>query len=205
MVGRCRTPLPVAVAGRRLPPGSGAVCAYPPGMAAGDPRTRPSAAELAVWRHFLRAHALVVRALEAELLAEQDLPLSWYDVLVQLAEAPERRLRMTDLADRVLLSRSGLTRLVDRLAAAGLVRRVRAEDDARGTYTVLTPEGLSRLRQAAPVHLRGIAQHMTGRLDPGELQALGAALAKVADAEAADAEAAAADRAGAALPSQAAS
>lgn len=154
-------------------------------MRSGVAQTRPSPSELAVWRHFLRAHALVVRALEAELLAEQDLPLAWYDVLVQLAEAPDRRLRMTELADRVLLSRSGLTRLVDRLVKAGLVRRSPVADDARGTYTVLTADGLQRLRTATPVHLRGIAEHMTNRLDIDELGALGAALRKVADAESA--------------------
>src|SRR4029079_19422359 len=83
-------------------------------------RHRITQERLAVWREFLEAHALVVGALEAELDAERDLPLAWYDVLVSLAEAPGRRLRMQDLAARVLFSRSGLTRLLDRMVTAGL-------------------------------------------------------------------------------------
>ena len=85
------------------------------------------------------------------------MPLAWYDVLLTLAQAPERRLRMAQLADRVLLSRSGLTRLVDRLEREGLVRREPSPDDARGTYTVLTAAGLRRLRGAVPLHLAGVA------------------------------------------------
>jgi DNA-binding MarR family transcriptional regulator len=140
----------------------------------------PTDAELAVWRSFLCAHAAVVRTLEAELAAETNLPLAWYDVLVQLVEASGRRLRMTELADRVLLSRSGVTRLVDRMVKAGLVRRTPCEDDLRGTYAEITPEGVDALRSAAPVHLRGIATHMTNLLEPAELAALGAAMEKVA-------------------------
>jgi DNA-binding MarR family transcriptional regulator len=135
--------------------------------------------ELAVWRMFLRAHASLTRRLERDLLAEQDLPLASYDVLVQLVEAPDGRLRMTDLADRVLLSRSGLTRLVDRLAAEGLVIRESCTSDARGTFTVITEAGRSRLRAAAPTHLRGIQEYMASRLSPTELDAFGALLAKL--------------------------
>ena len=80
-------------------------------------------------------------------------------MLVQLVEAPERRLRMSELAERVLLSRSGLTRLVDRLEREGLVRREACDDDARGLFTVLTDDGLARLREASPMHLRGVAEH----------------------------------------------
>src|SRR5207237_2294677 len=87
---------------------------------------------IGIWRSFLRAHAGVIRELGRELAAEAGLPLAWYDVLLQLAEAPGRRLRMAELADRVLLSRSGLTRLVDRLQAEQLVRREPSPDDARG-------------------------------------------------------------------------
>jgi len=139
----------------------------------------PSAAELAVWRTFLRAHAEVSRRLEAELVAEHDLPLAWYDVLLQLAEAVDRRLRMTELADRVLLSRSGLTRLVDRLEREGLVARAACPSDARGLFAVLTECGLARLRAAAPTHLRGIAEHMTGRFSAGELEDLGDLVARL--------------------------
>jgi len=127
---------------------------------------------MVAWRSFLKTHAMITRRLEAELMIEEDLPLASYDVLVQLCEAPERRLRMTELAGAVLLSRSGLTRLVDRLTREGLVTRRACEDDARGTYAVLTADGLSRLRKASKVHLRGVEEHMTGRLDTSELATL---------------------------------
>jgi len=142
-------------------------------------RIRPSTGELVAWRTFLRAHAQLTRRLEAELLAEHDLPLPSYDVLLQLAEAPGGRLRMTELADRVLLSRSGLTRLVDRLAREGLVQRQACPQDARGTHAVLTGAGRERLRAAAPTHLRGIAEHVTGKLDPAEVATLTALLGRL--------------------------
>jgi DNA-binding MarR family transcriptional regulator len=131
---------------------------------------------LGVWRAFLGAHSLVVRRLERD-LAEIGTPLAWYDVLLQLAEAPGRRLRMAELAERVLLSRSGLTRLVDRLQGEELVTREPYPGDARGMYTVLTAEGLARLRAAAPIHLAGIQQYWLCKLDDDELRQLGRLLA----------------------------
>ncbi len=133
-----------------------------------------------MWRTFLRAHTHTMRELERELLAETGMPIGWYDVLLQLAEAPERRLRMAELADRVLLSRSGLTRLIDRLQAEGLVRREPSPDDARGTYTVLTEEGMARLRKAAPVHLAGINANWLAHFTDDELRELGDLLRRVA-------------------------
>jgi DNA-binding MarR family transcriptional regulator len=121
----------------------------------------------------------VTRELERELLAETEMPLGWYDVLLQLAEAPGRRLRMAELADRVLLSRSGLTRLIDRLQSEGLVRREPSPDDARGTFTVLTPDGFARLRAAAPMHLAGIRKHWLAHFSDDELRQLGALLNRV--------------------------
>lgn len=141
---------------------------------------RASDWRIGVWRSFLRAHASVIRELENDLVSA-GMPLGWYDVLLQLAEAPGRRLRMADLADRVLLSRSGLTRLIDRLQAERLVRREPSPDDARGTYTVLTEDGMRRLRAAAPVHLAGIRQHWLSHFTDQELRQLGALLARVAD------------------------
>ena len=138
-----------------------------------------TAGELQAWRIFLRAHAQVTRSLEAELVAEHDLPLPSYDVLVQLSESPDRRLRMTELADRVLLSRSGLTRLVDRLAREGLVERQSCPSDARGTLAALTETGLQRLRDAWPTHLRGVAEHVTGKLTADEVAQLTSLLAKL--------------------------
>ena len=131
---------------------------------------------------FLRAHAAVVAALGAELEAERDLPLPWYDVLVSLSDCGGR-LRMQELADRVLFSRSGLTRLVDRMAGAGLVTRERCEDDRRGTFAVLTDAGARRLRDAAGVHLRGIDAHFASHLTDADVAALRSVLAKILTAE----------------------
>lgn len=137
-----------------------------------------STSEQTAWRTFLRAHATLVRRLEAELVAEHELPLASYDVLVQLSESPSRSLRMTELAERVLLSRSGLTRLVDRLVRDGLVERQACPQDARGTLAVLTPAGLERLRAAWPTHLRGVADAIC-RLRPDEVDTLTALLGKL--------------------------
>lgn len=147
-------------------------------------RTGLSAVESTAWRTFLRAHAQVVRRLEHDLLAAHDLPLASYDVLVQLSEAPGHRLRMTELAERVLLSRSGLTRLVDRLQREGLVCRQACPSDARGTHAVLTDVGLDRLRAAWPTHLRGVAEHVTDRLSADELTTLSALLGRLVTAPA---------------------
>ena len=132
----------------------------------------PHDPRLNAWRAFLLAHARVMRTLERELQDEQDLALTDYDVLVQLATADERRLRMSDLADRLLLSRSGATRLVDRLVAGGLVERVTCESDRRGQWAMLTDPGMDRLREATPTHLRGVAEHFVDRLDPEQLREL---------------------------------
>jgi len=124
---------------------------------------------LTAWRTFLRAHASVVRDLERELQSEQHLALTDYDVLVQLAAAGDRRLRMSELADALLLSRSGATRLIDRLVTDGLVERVTCESDRRGQWASLTDAGHQRLRRASPTHLRGVAEHFLDRLPPDDL------------------------------------
>jgi DNA-binding MarR family transcriptional regulator len=140
---------------------------------------RPDPAQLAAWRLLLEAHASTTELLEHELVAERGLPLNRYDVLLNLAEAPGGRLRMQELSASVLLSKSGLSRLVDRMVEAGLVRRERCEDDRRGWFAVLTDQGRSALRRAAPIHLRGIHEHFARHLDPAEVEALTAALSKV--------------------------
>jgi DNA-binding MarR family transcriptional regulator len=139
-----------------------------------------SRTELDVWRSFLRAHSHIIRSLEAELLAAQRLSLASYDVLVQLSEAPGRRLRMTELADAVLLSRSGVTRLVDRLERGGLVARARVNSDGRGIEAVLTQLGYDRLRAASGTHLSGVARHFAGLLDENDLATFGATCEKLA-------------------------
>lgn len=103
-----------------------------------------------------------------------------YEVLLLLAYAEDRRLRMSELADWLVLSRSGATRLVDRLEADGLMTRVSCETDRRGQWAQLTEDGYARLRQASPTHLRGIAEHFLDRIPADELQAMEAALQRVA-------------------------
>lgn len=134
---------------------------------------------LSTWAAFLRAHARVVRELERELQAEQRMALTDYDVLVQLAAAEDRRLRMSELAERLLLSRSGVTRLVDRLVAQGLVEREICDTDRRGQWAALTDAGLDRLRAAAPTHLRGVGEHFLDRMSPDDLASMQAILARL--------------------------
>jgi DNA-binding MarR family transcriptional regulator len=133
------------------------------------------------WRAFLEAHAYVTRLLEADLEAEKTLPLTWYDVLVQLEEAEGHRLRMTELADRVLLSKSGLTRLVDRMCDSGLVSRAPDDRDKRGRWVTMEPAGLARLHDAAPVHMRGIREYFSSQLSDDQAAAIAAALRRIAD------------------------
>lgn len=120
------------------------------------------------WRAFLEAHAAISKTMERELRAECELPLSWYDALVQLHEAGGS-LRMHELADRLLLSRSATTRFADRLERAGLIERQSAASDRRGTIVLLTAEGKAELKRTAPVHMRGIFEHFVDRFDADEL------------------------------------
>ena len=131
------------------------------------------------WRTFLAAHAAVIDRMERELAEGGTLPLGHYDVLLALAEAPGSRLRMHELARDVVLSRSGLTRLVDRLEGAGLLYRERCDDDRRGCYAVLTEDGMEALRRAWPVYARGIAEHFGRHLDDGEARVLDESLGRV--------------------------
>lgn len=111
---------------------------------------------LQAWRAFLNAHARAIRRIEVD-LAEAGLPpLGWYDVLWALYRAPERRLRINQLAEEVVLSRTGMVRLVDRIERAGMLRREPVPDDRRGAYAVLTAEGADLLRRMWPVYERGI-------------------------------------------------
>ena len=141
---------------------------------------RPDDPRLDAWRTFLFAHAQVRRQLERELQAEQEMSLGEYEVLLFLAYSDERRLRMSELADRMVLSRSGATRLIDRLEAAGFVERVSCDTDRRGQWAQLTRAGYERLRAASPTHLRGIGEHFLDRIPADELAVLGDTLARVA-------------------------
>ena len=145
------------------------------------PRRRLTRDELVIWRNFLRVNANITRRLEADLVAEHALPLASYDVLVQLVEAPGHRLRMTELADQVLLSRSGLTRLVDRMERERMVRREACTSDARGLFAVLTDAGYERLKAASATHLRGVDEYLLGRLAMADKQAFGGVLERLLD------------------------
>jgi DNA-binding MarR family transcriptional regulator len=139
--------------------------------------TRPLAteltpAELSAWRGMLRVHSTLVKALDAELQAEHGLPLSSYEVLITLRTAPGKRLRMAELADRAILSRSGMTRLVDRLEREGLLERYRCDSDARGFFAVLTPKGEELLATARRTHLDGVRERFVTHFAPEELATL---------------------------------
>ena len=138
----------------------------------------PGRRGLAAWRSLLRAHATLVRRLDTDLQRETGLALADFDVLAQLAEA-HGELRVTELADRALISRSGMSRRVARLVDEGLVRRDRAGTDARGVVVALTEAGIARLAETAPVHARGISKLFVERLDDQELALLERALNKV--------------------------
>src|SRR6266700_7463035 len=138
----------------------------------------PSGSTLEAWDSFLRAHATLMRRLELDLAQATGLALADFDVLAQLARAGGE-LRMTDLATRALVSRSGMTRRVARLVEAGLVQRANADADGRGIVVALTDAGVARLTETAPVHLRGVSELFVAKLDDQELAALQSALDKV--------------------------
>jgi DNA-binding MarR family transcriptional regulator len=138
----------------------------------------PGGRGLAAWTSLLRAHATLVRQLETDLEKETGLALADFDVLAQLALAGGE-LRMAELANRALISRSGMTRRVARLVDQGLVRRAGADADGRGVVIALTDTGVARLTETAPVHVRGIAGYFVSRLDDEELAVLENALDKV--------------------------
>lgn len=141
-------------------------------------RRRLSPAELGAWRAFLRSHATVSRSLERA-LEGSDLSLAGYGVLVVLTEAPDERLRLNEIAEQIGLTKSGLSRLVDRLEARGLVERHACEVDKRGQYAVVTPAGRRAFRRAAPGHLSAIAGRFADHLSPPELATLTRALERV--------------------------
>ncbi len=148
-----------------------------------EPIARPLTARdprLAPWRSFLLAHARVSRRLDEELRAEHDVSFAEYDALLTIAQTPGRRIRMGSLAEQVLLSKSGVTRLVDRLVNDGLVERSTCSTDARGAEAVLTDRGLTRLRAASRTHLRGISEHFLAVVETDDLESLERAMTAVA-------------------------
>ena len=148
--------------------------------------TRLSERELAAWRGLLKAHSQLVATLDDELEREHGIPLGSYEVLLHLADAPEGSLRMGELADRLLLSRSGLTRMIDRLVSREVVERHSCPSDRRGTSARLTPAGRKLLDQARPTHLRGVREHFLRHLDDADLTRLGEIWERVTTPSAAD-------------------
>jgi DNA-binding MarR family transcriptional regulator len=132
-----------------------------------------------VWPSFLTAHAVLVEAIERRLAAAGQPPLGWYDVLWTLERAPDHRLRMSELADKVVLSRSNLTRLADRLEEAGLLRRERSDEDRRGAFAVLTAQGQAARRAMWPVYQAAIKELFESKLSEAEATVIGGALRRV--------------------------
>lgn len=137
---------------------------------------------LGAWRAFITAHANLIDAIDREMASAEVIPLNWYDVLVELLEAPERRLRMHELARNVVLSRSGLTRLVDRLEDAELLKRELDPADRRGFYAILTDKGYAALKKAWPVYAKGISRHFAQHLNNAQAQAITERLTRMVDA-----------------------
>ena len=136
---------------------------------------------LAAWEGLIRTFGDLLKIFERELEDSEGIPLTWYDVLVQLNAAPGRRLRMQALADSVVLSRSGLTRLIDRMERAGLVSREPSAEDRRGYYAILTDQGRRTFLSARPIHHRGIHDHFTRHLSDADIRALAIVVSKVRD------------------------
>ncbi len=143
--------------------------APPPGT--GSARLDPQ--ELRAWRGLLRTYARLTKALDAELEATHGLPLTSYEVLMYIADADGERMRMHDLASSILLSRSGLTRLVDRLERDGLLSRMTCSSDARGAFACLTPKGRETLDAARATHLAGVRAMFLEHFTPAEQEQLG--------------------------------
>jgi DNA-binding MarR family transcriptional regulator len=137
---------------------------------------------LTAWRSLLNAHATLVRKIEQALVDASLPPLAWYDVLWAIRRAPERRVRMAELADSLTISRGGLTKLFDRLESAGLVGREPATDDGRSVFAVITPEGSRMLRRMWPVYARVLREAFVSTVSPREAKTIAAALRRAAEA-----------------------
>jgi len=137
---------------------------------------------LAAWIALVEAHSAAVESVEADLVRERGLPLSWHEVLVRLSRAEHGSLRMQELARAVLLSKSGLTRLADRMVAAGLIERTACDSDRRGTWAVITPKGRDALVDATPAFLAAVDRHFAGHLSADEIESVAASLRKVTHA-----------------------
>ena len=143
----------------------------------------PDDATIEAWVSQVYAHATVMRSLDDELVAQHELPLTWFDVLSRLKQADGQRLRLHELQEASVLTRSGITRLVDRIEAKGFVKRERSEEDRRGVYVVITQAGLDKLESVWRDHFMSIEQHFGRHLNAKDVAALKTANSKVLDAE----------------------
>lgn len=143
------------------------------------PKIGPTTAEQRAWVALLRAHASAMRRFNGELMSAHELTLNDYEVLLRLAQEPERMMRRVDLAKSVLLTPSGITRLLEGLERCGYVERASCSSDARVTYALLTDEGYEKLRQASSTHVEGIRSHFAGRFSEEELETLGSLLCQL--------------------------
>jgi DNA-binding MarR family transcriptional regulator len=141
--------------------------------------SRLDGAALEAWRSYLQSHASILRLLDAELIAEQDLTTRDYEVLLYLAQAPDRRLPMSALAENTMLTRSGITRLVDGLVAGGLIERISCKNDARVSYAQLTEAGYEKLREAGQTHVAGVRRLFLEHFDEQEIEHLAALLRRL--------------------------
>ncbi len=151
-------------------------------MTGKDPSDAERSCQIDAWRALLETHSELLGLLERELEEKRGLPLNQYEVLAHLEREDGGRMRMQDLARSLLLSKSGVTRLIDRMVYAGLVERTACETDRRVTYAQITRAGSRALRDAAPVHLRGIEEHFARHLSSAEANALTRSLSKVLEA-----------------------
>ena len=162
------------------PGGVGAACSLPPERARGSSLEGDA---LEAWRSYLQSHATILRMLDADLVSEHGITTRDYEVLLYLAQAAERRLPMSALAESTMLTRSGITRLVDGLVAGGLIERAACQSDARVSYAQLTDDGLAKLRQAGCTHVRGIGQLFLEHFSAEETGQLAALLGRLPGAQ----------------------
>jgi len=134
---------------------------------------------LDAWRGFLFANAKVVRALDTDMIEQHDLSMTWFDLLSRIKQAPGQRLRMHQLEEASLFTRSGITGLADRLENAGFVRRERSVEDRRGVYLAITQAGIDKIDEVWPDHQLSIQNHFAQHLDPEDVKALQATTQKI--------------------------
>ncbi|MBV8998447.1 MAG: winged helix-turn-helix transcriptional regulator [Solirubrobacterales bacterium] len=161
------------------PTGGGSGCALPDD----DGGSSLEGDALEAWRSYLQSHATILRMLDAELVSEHGITTRDYEVLLYLAQAPERKLPMSALAERTMLTRSGITRLVDGLVAGGLIERAACASDARVSYAQLTDEGLAKLRNAGCTHVRSIGRLFLEHFSAEETAQLASLLGRLPGAQ----------------------